>query len=72
MTLDLHGTKHEDVQQLLDAFIYKHMTKKTSRIYVITGNSEEMKKIVSKIASEYGLTAVENMFHSAEMIIDFI
>jgi DNA-nicking Smr family endonuclease len=70
MTLDLHGTKHEDVTPLLDAFIYKHMKKKTSRVYIITGNSEDMKKIVSKVATEHGLTAVENMFHSAEMIID--
>jgi DNA-nicking Smr family endonuclease len=69
-TLDLHGRKHEDVQILLDNFIYNHMKKKTSRIYVITGNSDEMKKIVSKISSEHGLTAVENMFHSAEIIID--
>ena len=71
MTLDLHSIKHEDVQQIVDAFIYKHMKKKTTRVYVITGNSEPMKSIVSKVATEHGLTAVENMFHSAEMIIDF-
>ena len=70
MTLDLHGTKHEDVTKLLDAFLYKHIKKKTSRVYVITGNSDDMKKIVSKISTEHGLTAVENMFHSAELIID--
>ena len=72
MTLDLHGTKHENVQKLLDDFIYKNMKLKTSRVYVITGNSPEMKTIVTRVANEYGLTAVENMFNSAELLIDFV
>jgi hypothetical protein len=72
MTLDLHGTKHEDVQKLLDDFIYKNMKRNTSRVYVITGNSPEMKSIVTRIGNEHGLTAVENMFNSAEVIIDFV
>jgi DNA-nicking Smr family endonuclease len=72
MTLDLHGTKHEDAQKLLDAFFYEHMRKNSSRVYVITGNSDKMKQIVSRVASEHGLSAVENMFHSAEMLIDLV
>jgi DNA-nicking Smr family endonuclease len=72
MILDLHGTKHEDVQKLLDSFIYNNMKRKTSRVYVITGNSPEMKSIVTRIANEHGLTAVENMFNSAEILIDFV
>lgn len=69
-TLDLHGIKHEDVKQLLDGSIWECMQKKKPRLYVITGNSDEMKRIVSSVSSEYGLTAVENMFNSAELIID--
>ena len=72
MELDLHTVKHEDVQRLLDSFLYKNMKKKTSRVNVITGNSEEMKKIVSTIANEHGLTSVQHMFNSGEVIIDFV
>lgn len=71
MTLDLHGTKHEDVKQILDNTIWECMKKKKSRLWIITGNSSEMKKIVVDVASEYGLLAVESMFNTAEIIIDF-
>lgn len=72
MQIDLHGIKHEDVKQLLDNAIWKCMKEKRSRLWVITGNSDEMKSIVKKVTDEYGLTAVESMFNSAEIIIDFI
>ena len=72
MDLDLHHIKHEDVQGLLDSFIYKHMKRKTSSVNIITGNSEEMKKIVARVANEHGLTAVQHMFNSGEVIIDFV
>ena len=72
MELDLHGTKHEDVKQILDKTIWECMKKKKSRLYVITGNSLDMKKIVSDVSREHGLTAVESMFNPAEILIDFI
>lgn len=71
MELDLHGIKHEDVKQTLDKHIWDCMKKKRSRLWVITGHSDEMKKIVKTVTSEYGLTAVESMFNPAEIIIDF-
>lgn len=68
--LDLHGVRHEDVQLVLDQFIYHNMKRKSQRVYVITGNSVDMKRIVTKVANEYGFTAVENMFNQSEIIID--
>lgn len=72
MEIDLHGIKHEDVKQILDKAIWECMKKKKSRLYAITGNSEVMKKIVSDVSREHGLTAVESMFNSAELLIDFV
>ena len=72
MEIDLHGIKHEDVKRMLDVAIWDCMNKNKSRIYVITGNSDEMKKIVSDVSREHGLTAVQSMFNSAEILIDLI
>ncbi len=72
MEIDLHGIKHEDVKQFLDKAIWECMKKKKSRLYVITGNSDDMKKIVTTVSREHGLTAVESMFNSAELLIDLI
>lgn len=71
MEIDLHGIKHEDVKQTLDKAIWECMKKKKHRLWVITGNSDDMKKIVSDVTKEYKLLAVESMFNPAEIIIDF-
>jgi len=71
MKLDLHGVKHADVKQLLDTTIYECMNNKCTRLYVITGNSDEMKRIVVDVAKDHGVTAVQNMFNTAEIILDF-
>jgi DNA-nicking Smr family endonuclease len=72
MVLDLHGVKHEDVGRTLDTFIWEHMHKKSGGIKIITGNSPEMKKIVSDIVAEYGFVAVESYGNSASMIVNFL
>ena len=72
MEIDLHGVKHEDVKQILDKAIWESMKKKKHRLGVITGNSDDMKKIVHDVIKEYRLTAVESMFNSAETIIELI
>lgn len=71
MEIDLHGVKHEDVKQILDKHIWECMKKKKLRLWVITGNSDDMKRIVKEVSHEYGLTAVESLFNSAEILIDF-
>jgi DNA-nicking Smr family endonuclease len=72
MEIDLHGVKHEDVGRILDTFIWEQMKRKASGIKIITGNSPEMKKIVSDIVSEYGLIAVDSIGNSAAIIVNFI
>jgi DNA-nicking Smr family endonuclease len=70
--LDLHGVKHENVGSLLDTFIWENMQQKAHGIKIITGNSPEMKKIVSDIVVEYGFIAVEGFGNTASMIVNFI
>ena len=72
MEIDLHGVKHEDVGRTLDTFIWEHMQKKSGGIKIITGNSPEMKKIVSDIVAEYGFIAVESYGNSASMVVNFL
>lgn len=72
MEIDLHGVKHEDVGKLLDNFIWEHMKKKSGGVKIITGNSSEMKRIVSEIVKEYGFVAVEGYTNSATMLVDFL
>jgi DNA-nicking Smr family endonuclease len=71
MEIDLHGVKHEDVGRILDTFIWEQMKRKSGGIKIITGNSPEMKKIVSQIVAEYGFIAVESYCNSASMIVNF-
>ena len=70
--LDLHGIKHEDVGSLLDSFIWENMKRKVTGVSVITGNSPEMKRIVSDIAKEYGFEVVDSIGNSASVNINLI
>jgi DNA-nicking Smr family endonuclease len=72
MEIDLHGIKHEDVGRKLDSFIWEHMQRKTAGIKIITGNSTEMKRIVSELFKEYGFVATESFTNSASMIVDLL
>lgn len=72
MTLDLHGIRHQDVQQLLDSFIWINMERGEATATVITGNSPVMKQIVKAVTDEYGFRAFDCMHNTAELVIDFI
>ena len=52
-SLDLHGVKHRDVEELVDSFIgrYFHILP----IEIITGNSADMQKMVKEIVKSYKL-----------------
>jgi len=50
-TLDLHGTKHKDVEEKLLFFL----NLKDPPYRIITGNSEKMKKIVKLMLAKYEL-----------------
>ena len=55
MEIDLHHTRHQDVQTKLDKFLGEHMMKGTNEVRVVTGNSDNMKKVVENILMDYGL-----------------
>lgn len=72
MTLDLHGTKHENVKRKVDVFVWEHMKKKTSQVKIVTGNSAPMKDIVTKCLSDYSLSPREEILNTGTLIIDLI
>jgi len=70
--IDLHGVKHENVGSTLDSFIWEQMKKKAAAIHVITGNSPEMKRIVTEIAKEYGFDVADSFGNEAQMTLHLI
>jgi DNA-nicking Smr family endonuclease len=68
-SIDLHGIKHGDVSKLLDSFLWQNMQKKTREVRVITGNSDEMKRIVKDTLSDYGFSSEEEYFNAGALIV---
>ena len=71
-SIDLHGLKHEDVSRTLDGFLWQNMQNKIKEVRVITGNSEEMKRIVRETISDYGFTSQEEYLNSGVLIIKML
>ncbi len=55
-SLDLHGVKHKDAEEMIDLFIGRHFDKLP--IEIITGNSVDMQGIVRKVVDSYKLKMV--------------
>ena len=53
ISLDLHGIKHEDVEDLVDSFIGRYFN--MLPLEIITGNSADMQEIVRRIVQTYKL-----------------
>lgn len=49
MELDLHGVRHKDVEDLVIDFLLNN----EAPLYIVTGNSNEMQKIVFNILDNY-------------------
>ena len=49
--LDLHGVKHNDVNRLVENFILLN----ESPMSIITGNSEEMMRLVINVLEEHNM-----------------
>ena len=60
--LELHGVRHHQVPREVDKFIGEHLLKGTSEVSIITGHSDEMKNIVNKTLTDYGLYS-ETLFN---------
>lgn len=69
MEIDLHYTRHQDVQTKLDKFLGEHMMRGTNEVRVVTGNSDPMKKLVNNILEDYGLTSEPSPVNNGILII---
>ena len=67
--LDLHNVRHQDVQTKLDKFLGEHMMKGTNEIRIVTGNSDNMKKVVDDVLNDYGLTSQPSPLNNGILII---
>ena len=67
--LDLHNVRHQDVQTKLDKFLGEHMMKGTNEIRIVTGSSDKMKKVVSGVLNDYGLTSELSPLNNGILII---
>jgi len=63
--IDLHGVRHKDVYGMLE----KLCVDDDIPFVVITGKSEVMKNIVTKIAATFGLYAKEKLGNSGRLIV---
>jgi len=69
-TLDLHGVKHEYVYQIVDQFVGKHILSKSLEIYIITGHSQKMKKLVEHVAQDYDIQTQEEWMNPGKLILN--
>ena len=68
--LDLHGLKHQEAREALDSFISDNIVFDRRKVSIITGRSENMKKIVNDLVDFYEVKQQSNFFN--EGIIDII
>lgn len=68
-SIDLHGTKHGDVQRILDNFFWEMIQKNIKQFRVITGFSDKMKSIVKEICDDYGFTTEVEFHNHGSLII---
>jgi DNA-nicking Smr family endonuclease len=71
-TLDLHGIKHSEVQVILDRFLWENMQKNQKEVAVITGISDQMKKIVYICIEDYMMSCEEEYLNPGKLIIKLI
>jgi len=65
--LDLHGIRHREVPRKVDVFLSEHLQKGTNEVTIITGHSDNMKKIVDEVLEDYGLTSEYGFLSKAEL-----
>ncbi len=64
-TLDLHGTRHEDVESQVVDFAYKTRTP----FKIITGNSRRMKDLVRQVLSRFELHSYDESDYNLGALI---
>jgi len=69
-SLDLHGVKHKDVPREVDKFIGSHLMGGSNSVIIITGNSDEMKRLVGETLSDYEMSYNESWGNTGELAIN--
>jgi hypothetical protein len=70
--LDLHGVKHVDVGRQVDMFLGHHILFETPEVEIITGHSDEMKKLVQETLDDYGLEGAEGIINKGMLIVKLL
>jgi DNA-nicking Smr family endonuclease len=70
--LDLHGIKHSEVKKILDQFIWENMKKNQKEVSVITGISNQMKRVVKECVDDYNMTYQEDFLNPGKIIIKLL
>lgn len=71
-TLDLHGIKHSNVQSIVDEFIYENMKFGTKEVEIITGLSEQMKRLVRDLTEEYSMDCYDHPTNYGIIIVKLV
>jgi hypothetical protein len=71
-TLDLHGVKHSDVQNIFDNFMYENIKLNSKEVEIITGISEQMKRIVKKLSEDYIMDCYDDPINPGKIIIKLV
>ena len=71
-TLDLHGVKHSDVQTILDQFLWENMKKNQKEVSIITGISDQMKRVVKECVEDYNMSYQEDFLNPGKIIIKLV
>ena len=61
-SLDLHGIKHVDVENLVENYIFQHQYH--CPLKIITGNSDKMKSLVIKTLKAHGFSYKEGDYYN--------
>lgn len=67
ITLDLHGIRHDDANELIHRFINENWLI-ANELHIVTGHSQKMKNIVSTILKMYDVTS-STQSHNPGIII---
>ena len=70
--LDLHGVRHAEVPREVDKFIGGALMGGAKHAEIVTGHSEEMKRIVNKTLGDYGLIGVEGFMNKGTLLIELV
>jgi hypothetical protein len=69
LELDLHDIRHANVSIEIDKFLNYHIVKGSYEVIIVTGNSENMKKIVRECLNDYNLEAEDSIINTGILII---